>query len=212
MLDFLENLDKTNIAFLHQMRNLLSTNLNFNIAHLFYQGKSIATFGFQKVYCSVNATTGLKNIFLFSKRISKKEEAMKFLSTNSNPKNIHFVLLLARLFIGALMLVHGIPKLEKLLSGAPIQFADPIGIGVTASLILAVFAEVFCSLLIMLGLLTRFACVPLIITMLVAIFQVHFNDSFSKQELAIHYLLVYFILFIAGSGKYSLDNMLGKLK
>src|SRR5690606_22386706 len=100
------------------------------------------------------------------------------------------VLLIARLFIAAMMLVHGLPKLEKLIAGGEVQFADPIGVGPTASLALAVFAEVFCSLLIMFGLMTRFATIPLIITMLVAVFQVHMNDGFSRQELGMHYLLV----------------------
>lgn len=136
----------------------------------------------------------------------------KLLSTDTNPKNVHFVLLLARLFIGAMMLIHGLPKLEKLLGSSEIQFADPIGIGPTASLILAVFAEVFCSILIMLGLLTRFASIPLIITMLVAVFHIHLKDGFAHQELGMHYLLVYFMLLISGSGKYSLDYLFNKMK
>jgi len=52
--------------------------------------------------------------------------------------------------------------------------------------------------------------VPLIITMLVAAFVVHSADGFREQEVALLYLLIYFTLFITGSGKYSLDRQLEK--
>lgn len=82
--------------------------------------------------------------------------------------------------------------------------------GATFSLILAVFAEVVCSILIGLGLLTRLASIPLIITMLVASFMIHATDPFAKKEFALLYLLVYLVVFVIGSRKYSLDALLQK--
>lgn len=122
------------------------------------------------------------------------------------PKNIDFVLLLLRLAVGIFMLTHGIGKFSKLFGGDPIQFADPIGVGVTASLALVVFAEVFCSILLIFGLATRFAAIPLLITMLVATFIIHVNDGFGRQELPLIYSFVYLIMAIAGAGKISIDN------
>jgi putative oxidoreductase len=42
--------------------------------------------------------------------------------------------------------------------------------------------------------------------MLVAAFIIHGGDGFGKQELPLHYILVYLVLLIAGAGKFSLDN------
>lgn len=115
------------------------------------------------------------------------------------------ILLTIRVAIAALMLVHGLPKLQLLLSGGSAGFPAILGMSSTLSLSLTVFAEVICSLFILLGLATRMAAVPLIVTMLVAVFVVHGNDPFGKQELGIHYLLIYGVLLFTGSGKYSAD-------
>lgn len=87
---------------------------------------------------------------------------------------------------------------------------DVFGMGTFMSLSLAVFAEVVCSALVLLGLGTRLAVIPLSITMLIAAFHVHIGDPFAKQEMSLHYLLVYVVLFILGSGKYSIDRFLSK--
>ena len=106
------------------------------------------------------------------------------------------------------MLTHGVPKLDKLLEGGDIQFADPIGLGPTLSLILVVFSEVVCSILIAVGYKSRLASIPLIITMLVAAFITHANDGIFKQEKALLYILVYTMIILSGSGRFSVDNLL----
>lgn len=124
----------------------------------------------------------------------------------SYPNSINFVLLLLRLAVGILMLTHGMGKFSTLFGGGPIQFPDPIGVGATASLALAVFAEVFCSILLILGLGTRLAAIPLLTTMLVAAFVVHATDGFGRQELPLLYSAIYFVIAITGAGKISVDN------
>ena len=131
----------------------------------------------------------------------------KLFSTNHSLKNFDLVILLGRVAIASLMLVHGLPKLAMIFSGEPVQFPGVFGMSPEFSLALTVFAEVFCSLLILVGFGTRIATVPLIITMLVAAFYIHAADPFAKQELAIHYLLAYVLLLITGSGKYSIDYL-----
>ena len=96
---------------------------------------------------------------------------------------------------------------HTLLSGE-VQFPSLFGLSATGSLALAVFAEVFCSLFILVGLGTRLATIPLIITMLVAVLYIHAPDPFSKQELGLLYLLPYAVLIISGSGKFSIDYLL----
>lgn len=132
----------------------------------------------------------------------------KLFSTLHNDGFVDIAILIMRICIGCFMLTHGTPKLMKLFSDVPIQFADPIGIGTNLSFVLAVFAEFFCSCFLILGLASRAFLIPLIITMSVAGFIVHSNDSFGKKEMAFIFLLVYIVLFILGSGKYSLDRII----
>jgi putative oxidoreductase len=129
-------------------------------------------------------------------------------STVRKDQYIDVAILVLRIWIGCFMLTHGAPKLMKFFSSDPIQFADPIGIGTTASLVLVVFAEFFCSCFLILGLGTRAFLIPLIINMSVAGFIAHANDPFGKKEMAFLFLLVYLILFVLGSGKYSIDKII----
>ena len=117
-------------------------------------------------------------------------------------------LLLVRVVIGGTMLTHGIPKFQSLFAGGEIVFPDPFGIGTLWSLILAVFAEVVCSVLLILGIISRWALVPLIINMSVAFFYVHAHDAFAKKELALIYLLVYLFILVSGGGKFSLGRVI----
>lgn len=131
-------------------------------------------------------------------------------TTNYNHRGLDIALLILRLGIAVLMLTHGIPKLNTLLDGGDIQFADPFGLGATPSLVLSIFAEVFCSFLLVLGLATRLAVIPLKINMLVALCTVHANDPIGKQEPVLHYLLVYVVLMITGAGAISLDKLISR--
>lgn len=88
------------------------------------------------------------------------------------------------------------------------SFPDPLGIGHANSMSLAIFAEVLCSLLVLVGFLTRTALIPLIITMLIAFFSVHGDDPFAMRELSMVYLLVFLTLLFTGPGNYSVDHYL----
>ena len=127
------------------------------------------------------------------------------------PKSNEFVeniwLLILRVGGGAFMLTHGIPKLQTLFGGGEIAFADPFGIGATFSLILTVFAEVCCSVLLILGITTRLASIPLIITMSVAAFIIHGDDPFSNKEMGLLYLLIYLTILVYGGGKFALGRL-----
>ena len=131
---------------------------------------------------------------------------------NFGTMQVSVVLLILRIGIAGMMFVHGFPKIQMLINGDTSQFPGVMGMSPELSLWLAVLAEVLCSLLILIGFVTRLATIPLIITMLVAVFYIHAADPFSSQELAFHYLLTYLVLLILGSGKYSLDALLLKQK
>jgi putative oxidoreductase len=123
-----------------------------------------------------------------------------------------FAIFLLRSISGAFMLfAHGLPKLNRLFSSGEITFSDPLGIGTIPSLALAVFSEFFCSILLILGLLTRASLIPLIITMFVAAFIHHSGDPFLQIEKALLFLLIFVVLFLTGPGKFALGRII-KLK
>lgn len=128
---------------------------------------------------------------------------------SSATTNHDVVMLILRILFGGFMLMHGYPKLMKLLAGN-LAFADPIGLGAGLSLGLTVFAEFLCALLVLFGLGTRIACIPLIITMLVAAFVIHGADPIGDKELALIYLGGYLAIFLGGGGKFSLDRFVFK--
>jgi putative oxidoreductase len=131
----------------------------------------------------------------------------KLLSVQQLPVNMDFAILLARVAIAVLMLTHGLPKLSMFFADGPIQFPPVMGMSPELSLGMAVFAEVFCSVLILVGFSTRLAVIPLAITMLTAVLVIHAADPLSVKESALHYLLVYAVLFLTGSGRYSVDAL-----
>jgi putative oxidoreductase len=106
-----------------------------------------------------------------------------------------------------MMLTHGLPKLGRLLDGN-MKFADPLGIGSGTSLVFAVLTEAGASILLIIGLASRFSAATLAFTMGVAAFIQHADDDFGRKEKAFLYLVIYVILTITGPGKYSLDDRL----
>ena len=85
---------------------------------------------------------------------------------------------------------HGWGKFNRLISGN-FEFADPIGIGSSPSLFLAVIGEFICPILIIIGLKTRWAAVPSAITMFVAAFIHHGADPFGQKEKALLFLVIF---------------------
>jgi len=132
----------------------------------------------------------------------------RLFNTNYNHRSLDIAVFILRVAIALLMLSHGIPKFNMLLAGGAISFPDPLGVGSILSLVMAVFAEVFCSILLLLGFATRLAVLPLIITMLVAVFMIHGNDGMKEKEMGLHYLLTYVLLLFSGGGRFSVDSMI----
>lgn len=134
----------------------------------------------------------------------------------TGPFTAHLGLLLARVGLGLMMaFAHG---WEKLIGG----FEGWRGLGGTMALFgmpeatfifwgfMAAVAEFFGGLLLALGLLHRLAAFLLINTMVVATY-LHYSqgDSFAHQtSRPIELGLVFLALFVAGPGRYSLDQML----
>lgn len=138
---------------------------------------------------------------------------MNLLRIELPPRSYDYGLLILRLAFGFCMIYgHGFGKLTRLFGSEEIRFADPFGLGPAFSLALAAFAEFLCSLLVMMGLFTRAAVIPLIITMTTAFFTAHLHDEFGQQEKVILFGFAFLALFFTGPGRFSLDASLQKNK
>ncbi len=128
---------------------------------------------------------------------------------NSSKNKIYGLgLLMLRIGTSILMVgLHGWPKLKNY-STAQSDFPELIGLGPDSGLLLVIFAEVICSILLIFGLLTRIAAIPLSITMIVAAFVFNADQPFIVKEKGILYLAVYLFFLVVGAGKYSLDHFL----
>ena len=132
---------------------------------------------------------------------------MRLIKTSDSIK-IGFGLLVVRIGLSFSMIyLHGY---EKLINFSEIgnDFSDPFGIGNQLSLGLVVFAEFFCSILLIIGLSTRVSTVPLIITMIVATWVINGGKEFIYQEKSFIYLIAYATLLITGGGRFSIDYYL----
>lgn len=135
-------------------------------------------------------------------------------------------LLILRVGIGGYMLTHGWGKLQMLTAGNFEMMGDPVGLGPQVSLVLITLAEFLCAILVILGLGTRFAAVPLICGMAVAAFVAHGGDpwtsgsaarlfmsgeaeSWASKEPALMYLFVFLSLIFTGAGRFSIDGWIG---
>lgn len=118
-------------------------------------------------------------------------------------------LLVLRVGIGLMMLRHGIAEVKDFENSFH-NFPDPFGVGGEIGYVLTVFAEVGCSIALIVGRFTRLATIPLLLTMLVVVFRVHSNTPWDNKELDALYGLVYLTIYFAGPGKYSLDYKMRK--
>lgn len=143
---------------------------------------------------------------------------------NDTPTSIG--LLVLRLGIGGFLATHGWGKVQMMLAGSFDQFGDPIGLGSGTSLVLVMIAEFVCSLLVMIGLGTRFAAVPPVVAMAVAAFVAHGGDpwtmeggyflftsgaseSWASKEPALLFLVPFLALVFTGAGRFSVDHLIG---
>lgn len=120
-------------------------------------------------------------------------------------------LLALRILVGTLFMLHGIQKWANF-DALSHSFPDPLLVGSSVSLIMAIFGEVVCSLAFIFGFLYRLSMIPMMFTMIVAFFVIHSGDPLSSRELSFVYLMLFIIMYIPGPGRYSLDRFIsGKL-
>lgn len=117
-------------------------------------------------------------------------------------------LLVLRVGLGAQMAAfHGIDKMRQFSERAG-SFPDPLGLGHKNSLMLTVAAELFCSILLVLGLASRLAALTLSFVMGVGLFLQQAPDPWRKKELAALYFAGFLTILFLGPGRISLDGTL----
>ena len=109
----------------------------------------------------------------------------------------------------ALLRTHGLPKLMDF-EGTLQHIPDPFGMGSTFSAYYAVFANVFCAVLVALGLFTRAAALAILSITLSGLFIVHISDPAKVQDVPLIYSIVFGFIAYLGAGKYSLDDKIFK--
>ena len=124
------------------------------------------------------------------------------------PLNADLAAFLLRLLFGGLFIFHGYSKIadyNNILNN--MWPPEIIGIGAKLSFNLVIFAEFFCGILVTIGLFTRLTVIPILINMIVAYFVAHQKDAFTGKELPFVFMILSFVVFILGSGRYSVDRL-----
>ncbi|MBX3253622.1 MAG: DoxX family protein [Chitinophagaceae bacterium] len=133
----------------------------------------------------------------------------RLLSTNYTDWAFNTALFILRVALGLMMLPHGYDKLVHF-SEKKNTFMNFLGLGSTVSLSMAIFAEFFCAMFLIIGLFTRFTVIPLIIAMSMAFFKAHNAELFGAGEKAGLYLAGFLAILLVGPGKASVDGLMGK--
>ncbi|AZF37120.1 DoxX family protein [Pseudomonas sp. R4-39-08] len=110
---------------------------------------------------------------------------------------------------GALFLlwVHGLPKLLNYSDQLKL-IEDPFHLGAPITLLLAIFAEVLCPLLIIAGVWTRLACLPILAVLVIALLVVHPEWTLFEGQFGWLLMIIFTSILIAGPGSLRLGQRL----
>jgi putative oxidoreductase len=127
--------------------------------------------------------------------------------TNTAISPVDVGLLYLRVAANLLVLaVHGLPKVLHYTSQAA-AIEDPFHFGKMLSISFAIFAEVICPPLMILGIATRLAAIPILVVTMIALLFVHPDWSVSQGQFAWMLLIIFGAIAIAGPGRYRLGRL-----
>lgn len=133
----------------------------------------------------------------------------RLLSTKYSAGAFNLGMFILRVVLGLLVASHGYAKLIKFVT-LKYKFMNFMHLGSTTSLSLVIFAELICSVFLILGLFTRIASVFIIITMIVVVFIASQGNIFAQGERGAIYLAAAIMILLCGPGRISVDGMIGK--
>jgi putative oxidoreductase len=132
------------------------------------------------------------------------------ISTDLQSPLANFGILFFRVAVGTeLIVVHG---LKKLGIGVPTPevIPNPFGFPGAFNDFVAIAANVYLPVLVVLGLFTRLAAIPAMIVTATGYFIMHGNDSLIERDIPFMYSVAMLTIAMIGGGKYSLDGYLTK--
>lgn len=136
---------------------------------------------------------------------------MKKFFLGNSPSSYDLAALMMRLIFGGILVYHGIDKVlhyDLYLT----MSKEIIGLPPKLAFNLVIFSELACSFFVAIGLLTRIAVLVPMFSMAVAWMVAQSNDKFQVKELAFLIWLLSFVVFVLGSGKYSVDYLFWRRK
>jgi putative oxidoreductase len=137
------------------------------------------------------AAARMSGTFRLMNRISPGDAALLFLRVASS------ILVL---------IVHGLPKAWHYTAQIA-AIEDPFHLGKAVSLWFALFGEVVCPLLIILGIATRVAALPVLIITVIALLFVHPEWRIEQAQFAWMLLILFGTIVIGGAGRIRLDRV-----
>lgn len=123
---------------------------------------------------------------------------------------VSFGLLFLRVIGGALLISGRVSTWSALLDVHRLSTSAPFGIAGEFNWFLTLFSELLCTVLVMLGVFTKFTAVPPLVVMLVNALALPGGTAWSVREVYILYALPFFVLSFTGPGEYSVDGRFQK--
>lgn len=123
----------------------------------------------------------------------------------SSPTSSDLGLLFLRIASTSLLFwLHGWPKVANFQAEIT-RIEDPFGMGGLTTLTLAIFAQVFCSALILFGVATRLSTLPILFLLAVATWVVHPQWTHGEAQFSYLFMVAFATLLITGAGRFSFD-------
>ncbi|MVT12022.1 DoxX family protein [Chitinophaga tropicalis] len=136
-------------------------------------------------------------------------ELLKYLFYTDAGSDVNNLALLIYRVLLALELfrVHGLKKF-RVENGQKEHVPNPLHLPEKLNAFVATFSDTVVPFLVMLGLGTRLAILPVIGVTAIGYFVVHRKDSLEVRDVPYMYTLSFLFLLVIGAGTYSLDNYL----
>ena len=128
------------------------------------------------------------------------------LGARMDRQKVSLGLLLLRLAGGALLILGRAGTWSAMLHPNRAAFTDPFGVGGEFFWFLTIFSELLCTVLVMLGVFTRFTAVPPAVVMLVTAYALPYGTEWDLRQVHLLYALPFLALAVTGAGDYSIDG------
>ncbi len=117
-------------------------------------------------------------------------------------------LLMLRVFGGTLLILGRSRAWADMVSVNASRAGSSFSFGGELGWFLTLFSECLCTILVMLGVFTRFTAVPPLVAMLIQALALPLGTAWSVRELYMLFALPFFVLSFTGPGDYSIDGRL----